>query len=104
MQQSARNLGPSPMPAIQCAHLFTGPVRHGEPFQRSLDPCMGHLATDALQCSEIQQVLPDGQVQIQRGLLKHDPHPCQGLTRCAVQIRACDHDLRRWPVDQPGKP
>ena len=83
MQQRARDLDPAHLSARQPAHRLPGAVRQIDLLQcgkRTL-PCLA--TADAVQCSVIQQVLHDRQVEIERARLEHHAQQTQCPARLA---------------------
>src|ERR1700720_3862309 len=92
MQQSPRDLNPPALPAAQTARLVATLL--GKPD--AVDLCRNRASRfamrQAVQGTMIEQVLFDGEIEIEGWLLERDPHLPQALQHPLANVHAKDPD------------
>ena len=79
MQQTAGDLDPAPMAAIQRTHPLADALLHVEIGQRAQHALVGLFPLEPAQRREIAQVLLDREVEVERRLLEHDAERSERL-------------------------
>ncbi len=102
MQQGTREFHPAFLSARQRAHFFGGAIEKIDAGKLFLDSRRGGSAGHAMQGGMVIQVLRDGEIEIQRGLLKHHAKKAQSCQRVAFGIVAIDGDFAETGAVEPG--
>lgn len=92
VEERPGDFDPSPMTAIEISNDFLITVPHFQSFQFLINSSLTRSAVEAVQGGVIEEVLPDGEIQIQCGLLEHDPQGGQRLKWRATEVVACNLD------------
>src|SRR5215210_3331560 len=102
MQQRAGDLDAACLSARKVAHLLAGAVGEADKLQGALGALAGFATANAVQRTVIEQVLPQGQVEIQRAALKHDAETLQRCRGAAADVVPENADLAADVVVEAG--
>src|SRR5690606_20293443 len=95
VQQGADDLDAADLPAGKAAHLLLDAVAEVDRMEQFVDPLPRHARSDAVQGGVVEEVLPDGEVEIEGAGLEDDAETPERLARVPVDILAEDADAAR---------
>ena len=94
VEERTRDLDAAAVPAVQRTHRLRRPLDHAEPGQLALDAPLRLRPRQAAEHGEIVQVLPDGEVEVERRLLEDDAERGERLGAGLAGIATADDDPR----------
>ncbi len=92
VQECPRDFQPTHLPAGEIAHLAAWAVGKTHPRQGFIRTCQRLAPVNAVQGGMIEQILRDGEIEVQRSRLKHHAHAAQRFARFAPDIVAENAD------------
>ena len=102
VQERPGDLHAAAMTAIEIAHALADPLCHVELGERLEHAFVGVLALEAAQRREIAQVLPDGEIEVERRLLEDDAERAERHAAMIGRRPSDDLDAARRRIEEAG--